>query len=77
MTPQKVQCTNCGNCNTMTHYFHVAQAPISRHDFDHPNDPPPAQAGPVAQPCPIDGCYGTPPVYPPVFSYCLDCGNLF
>jgi hypothetical protein len=86
MPVQSVQCTNCSGWNTTTHYFHVAPAPINApHNFEHPNDPPPAAAGPVDQSCPINGCFtnfrNPPPVGWPyaghaVFTLCLDCGHI-
>lgn len=79
----KVQCQNCQTWNTMTHYFHVNAAGVP-HDFEQPSDPAALLTGPVDQSCPIDGCFteypnpNPPPAYRgnPVFTLCLDCGNI-
>lgn len=86
--PGPHKCANppCGGWNTVTHYQHIAPGGFV-HDFEIPNPPGTVDALPYPQPCPIDGCYtsippGTqpPPGTPlgnPVYSYCLDCANIF
>jgi hypothetical protein len=70
-------CTNCESTNSGTHYEHIQGA--TYHPFDVIPSPPQGPIAGIPQPqtCPINGCYGNPPAYPPVFSFCLDCGNIF
>jgi len=87
--PGQVQCPNCQNWRTVTHYHHdpipAPPTAIPSHDFEILNDqppPPPAiprNAVPQPQPCPINGCYADArnPTGSPAFSYCVDCGHSF
>ncbi len=81
--PVPHKCTNssCYGWNTVTHYQHI-RTDGTVHDFQVPNPPGTVNAIPIPQPCPIDGCITfnlpgvpPPPVYPAVFTHCLDCGN--
>jgi hypothetical protein len=83
--PGPHKCTNpvCGKWNTVTHYFHTKDG--TPHHFEIPNPqpppppPPPVTSVPQPQPCPIDGCPMLAPNQPkgnPIFTYCLDCGNI-
>jgi hypothetical protein len=70
-----MQCPNCNGFNSKEHYQHF-KVPGELHEFDK-------LGAPIPQPCPINGCFAgipTPPgtaKYNPVFTVCLDCGNVF
>ena len=64
-----MQCPNCNSVNTKDHYQHF-KVPGDLHEFDK-------LGAPIPQPCPINGCFNNSRPYNPVFSVCLDCGNIF
>jgi len=85
MPTKPKKCTNCASLNTSTHYQHidpnnnhyihwdVTPSPEVREDTIKMEEPNPRPTGvPEPQPCP-DPCSF---VCDPVFTLCLDCGNI-